>query len=102
MAKNGVTLGIVMLIIGMSICSANSESYNTIVEYNDVVFKNVYMVSPMMINCLAQCHNHHPHNPEKKKNCNKECCDIECHEWIPHHNEKFDECIKKLYDLYVS
>ncbi|MED6114802.1 hypothetical protein PIB30_116910 [Stylosanthes scabra] len=91
-----------MLIIGMSICSANSESYNTIVEHNDVIFKNIYVVSPMMIKCLTQCHNRHPHNPVKKKNCNKECCDIECHEWIPHHNEKFDECINKLYDLYVN
>ncbi|QHN76734.1 uncharacterized protein DS421_19g646510 [Arachis hypogaea] len=103
MAKNGVTHAIIaMLIIGMVMCFANDESYNTADESINIATKSDDdYLSDTIISCITECKKRHPYNSVKRKECLEECCKAECHEWYPNDKKKFKKCTELFYKLYV-
>ncbi|QHO41498.1 uncharacterized protein DS421_5g146270 [Arachis hypogaea] len=99
MARDSIVHVIIVLVIGVAICSVNPESQKAISEKHWTTFYHI--ASGQLEECLRKCKIRYETNQKMRKKCIIECIVAECNS---RYSEKKDRklCIRTLYAKYIG
>ncbi|MED6193283.1 hypothetical protein PIB30_017864 [Stylosanthes scabra] len=96
---------IMLLAMGVIVCSAIAESSNIIFEGYWVSSSSSYHDTESLKKCIQECKVRHPLNHDNKatKTCTMHCCVEECRRRLePRDPKKFTNCVENLFATYVK
>ncbi|MED6221268.1 hypothetical protein PIB30_052766 [Stylosanthes scabra] len=98
--KSVIHVIIIVLIIGIVICSAKMEFEKGIIGRPWATTLFYHITSSQIEECIKECEQRLRSNPEKMRHCMLECVIVECMGRYRKDKNKRDACIEQLYAMY--